>query len=101
MANGLPLASVVGRREYMREFEEIFVSSTFGGDTLALAACQATLDEYDRRPVVAHQWQMGRRFQEGVAAAAGGSVCRSGASDIRSTRRSSSSTRRLKPNGCS
>jgi len=39
MANGLPLAAVVGRRELMREFEEIFVSSTFGGDTLALAAC--------------------------------------------------------------
>jgi len=71
MANGLPLAAVVGRRELMREFEEIFVSSTFGGDTLALAACLATLDEYERRPVVAHQWQMGRRFQEGIAATAG------------------------------
>lgn len=70
MANGLPLSAVVGRREYMREFEEIFVSSTFGGDTVALAACLATLDEYDRRPVVAHQWQMGRRFQEGITAAA-------------------------------
>ena len=70
MANGLPLSAVVGRREYMREFEEIFVSSTFGGDTLALAACLATLDEYERRPVVAHQWQMGRRLQEGIATAA-------------------------------
>ena len=71
MANGLPLAAVVGRGELMREFEEIFVSSTFGGDILALAACLATLDEYEHRPVVAHQWQMGRRFQEGIAAAAG------------------------------
>jgi glutamate-1-semialdehyde aminotransferase len=70
MANGLPLSAVVGRAELMREFEEIFVSSTFGGDTLALAACRATLDEYRRRPVIEHLWRMGRRFQQGFTAAA-------------------------------
>ena len=70
MANGLPLAAVVGRAELMAEFEEIFVSSTFGGDTLALAACLATLQEYGARPVIEHLWRMGRRFQEGFAAAA-------------------------------
>jgi glutamate-1-semialdehyde 2,1-aminomutase len=71
MANGLPLAAVVGRRELMGEFDEIFVSSTFGGDALALAACRATLEEYGRRPVVAHLWRVGRRFQEGFRALAG------------------------------
>ncbi len=70
MANGLPLAAVVGRADLMSEFEEIFVSSTFGGDALALAACLATLDEYAARPVIDHLWRMGRRFQEGFAAAA-------------------------------
>jgi glutamate-1-semialdehyde aminotransferase len=70
MANGLPLAAVVGRRELMREFEDVFVSSTFGGDALALAACRATLDVYRREPVVEHLWRMGRRFQEGFAALA-------------------------------
>jgi glutamate-1-semialdehyde 2,1-aminomutase len=65
MANGLPLAAVVGPAELMGEFDEIFVSSTFGGDTLALAACLATLDEYRAQPVIAHLWRMGRRFQEG------------------------------------
>src|SRR5439155_7204120 len=38
MANGLPIAAVVGRRHLMEELEEVFVSSTFCGDTLALAA---------------------------------------------------------------
>jgi glutamate-1-semialdehyde 2,1-aminomutase len=71
MANGLPLAAVVGRAELMREFEDVFVSSTFGGDTLALAGCLATLDEYARRPVIDHLWRMGRRFQDGFAALAG------------------------------
>jgi len=70
MANGLPLAAVVGRRELMAEFDEVFVSSTFGGDTLALAACRATLDEYARQPVIPHLWEMGRRFQEGFRAIA-------------------------------
>jgi glutamate-1-semialdehyde aminotransferase len=70
MANGLPLAAVVGRREFMREFDEIFVSSTFGGDTLALAACLATVDAYARLGVIDHLWRIGQRFQEGFAAIA-------------------------------
>jgi glutamate-1-semialdehyde aminotransferase len=70
MANGLPLAAVVGRAELMREFDDVFVSSTFGGDALALAACRATLDEYADRPVIEHLWRAGRRFQEGFAALA-------------------------------
>jgi glutamate-1-semialdehyde 2,1-aminomutase/spore coat polysaccharide biosynthesis protein SpsF len=70
MANGLPLAVVVGRSELMREFDDVFVSSTFGGDTLALAACRATLEEYARSPVIEHLWRMGRRFQDGFSALA-------------------------------
>jgi glutamate-1-semialdehyde aminotransferase len=70
MANGFPLAAVVGRRELMREFEDVFVSSTFGGDTLALAAASATIAEYRRRPVIQHLWRAGRRFQDGFRAAA-------------------------------
>jgi glutamate-1-semialdehyde 2,1-aminomutase len=52
----------------------VFVSSTFGGDTLALAAARATMDEYRRRPVIERLWAVGRRFQEGfkrIAAGAG------------------------------
>jgi glutamate-1-semialdehyde aminotransferase len=70
MANGLPLSTVVGRAELARQFEEIFVSSTFGGDTLALAAARATIDEYRRLPVIDRLWAAGRRFQEGFARAA-------------------------------
>jgi glutamate-1-semialdehyde aminotransferase len=70
MANGLPLAAVVGLAELMREFDDVFVSSTFGGDTLALAACRATLDAYAELPVIARLWRIGRYFQEGFAALA-------------------------------
>ena len=70
MANGLPLAAVVGRTELMREFEDVFISSTFGGDALALAACRATLDEYAKKSVIEHLWRIGRRFQKGFRAVA-------------------------------
>jgi glutamate-1-semialdehyde aminotransferase len=74
MANGLPLSALVGRADLGRQFEDVFVSSTFGGDTLALAAARATMDEYRRRPVIERLWAVGRRFQEGfkrIAAGAG------------------------------
>ncbi len=65
MANGLPLSALVGRANFARQFEDVFVSSTFGGDTLALAAARATIDEYRQKPVIAHLWAAGRRFQDG------------------------------------
>lgn len=71
MANGLPLSALVGRADFARQFEEVFVSSTFGGDTLALAAARASIDEYVQKPVIAHLWAAGRRFQDGFKLAVG------------------------------
>jgi len=45
MANGMPLAAVVGRKDIMEVFDRIFFSGTFGGEALSLAACKATLNE--------------------------------------------------------
>lgn len=44
IANGYPLAVVGGKREIMN-CDEYFVSSTYSGEGVALAACKATLDE--------------------------------------------------------
>jgi glutamate-1-semialdehyde 2,1-aminomutase len=52
MANGFPLSAVVGKAEYMKMMEEIFFSFTFGGETLSLAACQASLKKLQREPVL-------------------------------------------------
>ena len=70
MANGFPNSAVVGRAELMREFEDVFVSSAFGGDTLALVAARATINEFQRKPVIAHLWAVGRPFQAGYRLAA-------------------------------
>ncbi len=44
MANGMPLSAVVGRKDVMAVFDDIFFSGTFGGETLSLAACKATIE---------------------------------------------------------
>lgn len=64
LANGMPLAAVVGRRDVMQLFEEIFFSYTFGGETLSLAAALATIEVMEREDVIGHLWRQGARLQE-------------------------------------
>jgi glutamate-1-semialdehyde 2,1-aminomutase/spore coat polysaccharide biosynthesis protein SpsF len=69
LGNGLPIAAVVGTKALMAEFERVFVSMTFGGDTLALAAARAVLDEVMQRPVVEYLWDIGTTWIDGMRAA--------------------------------
>lgn len=64
MANGYPLACVVGGRKLMKH--ALDVSSTFGGECVGLAAAKATIEVYQRWPVIAHLWEVGRKLQAGV-----------------------------------
>jgi glutamate-1-semialdehyde aminotransferase len=68
MANGLPLSAIVGRRDVMEVFDDIFYSGTFGGETLALAACNAVLDRMTTEPVIEHLWDVGGRLMDGLRA---------------------------------
>ncbi len=70
MANGLPLAAVVGRVDLMRKFEEVFVSSTFGGEALSLAAAKATIAKLRERNVVEQLWRQGAALRDGYNALA-------------------------------
>ena len=70
MANGVPMAVVAGRREFMQPFEDIFFSFTFGGETMGLAAAMATLDVMEREDYWAHVWRIGARLQTGYRALA-------------------------------
>lgn len=66
MANGFPLACVVGSKEYMQHAWTI--SGTFGGEAMSLAACKATLLEYDRLDAVSTMWQRGIQLTDGIRA---------------------------------
>jgi glutamate-1-semialdehyde aminotransferase len=70
MANGMPLAAVVGRREVMAAAERSLISLTYGGEALSLAAAAAVLRVYREQDVLGHLWTVGRRLMEGLDAAA-------------------------------
>jgi len=65
MANGFPIAALVGRREFMEVCDEIFFSFTLGGDTVGLAAAKATLEKLRREQVIPHLWAQGQKLQDG------------------------------------
>ena len=70
MANGFPVSAVVGRRDLMQVFDEIFFSFTFGGEALSLAAARATITKLRDAEVIPHLWRQGRRLQDGYNALA-------------------------------
>jgi glutamate-1-semialdehyde aminotransferase len=70
MGNGFPIAAVVGRRDLMEVFDQIFFSFTFGGEAVSLAAALATLREMCDKPVIAHLWRQGQRLRDGFNALA-------------------------------
>ncbi|MBU0630360.1 MAG: aminotransferase class III-fold pyridoxal phosphate-dependent enzyme [Candidatus Margulisbacteria bacterium] len=65
MANGLPISCVVGRKEIMETFDEVFFSFTFGGECLSLAAAIATISEMMKKNVIKKIWANGKKLQEG------------------------------------
>ena len=65
MANGYPIAAVVGRREVMEVFDDVFFSFTFGGETLSLAAARATINEMREKNVISHLWDQGQKLKDG------------------------------------
>jgi glutamate-1-semialdehyde aminotransferase len=66
MANGAPISVIGGRRDVMKVFDEIFFSTTFGGDTIGIAAALATVALMERHDGYRHLWHQGQRLQEGL-----------------------------------
>lgn len=63
IANGMPLAAIVGKVEHMEMFDKVFVSTTYAGETLSLAACVATVNEFEKNDVCGHLWNIGSYFK--------------------------------------
>ena len=66
VANGMPLSIIAGKKEYMDLCHEIFLSLTFGGEAVSLAAAKATLQEIKDKQVVQHIWEKGRQLHNGL-----------------------------------
>lgn len=70
IANGMPLAVYCGRREVLGVLDrgEVVVTSTYGGETLSLAAATATMTAMRDRDVIARLLASGTRLQNGLNA---------------------------------
>ncbi len=65
MANGMPVSAVVGKKEVMEIFDEIFFSFTFGGEALSLAAAKETISQLRREGVISRFWELGEKLKQG------------------------------------
>ena len=52
--------------EYMKKFNDIFYSTTYGGETLSIAAGIAVIDEFLHQDVVKHCWNIGQQLKDGL-----------------------------------
>lgn len=66
LGNGMPIAAVVGKAEYMRRMEDIFYSFTFGGEALSLAASLAVIRKMRERDVLGDIAAKGERLAAGT-----------------------------------
>jgi glutamate-1-semialdehyde 2,1-aminomutase/spore coat polysaccharide biosynthesis protein SpsF len=64
MANGMPVSAVVGRRQIMQLMEEVFFSTTFGGEVVSIAAAIATVDKLEREAVPDRLWRLGGELRD-------------------------------------
>lgn len=65
MGNGYPISCVVGRKEVMQIFAEIFFSFTFAGEVASMAAALKVLDILQSSDALARIAETGRRLQDG------------------------------------
>jgi len=66
LANGYPLSVVAGSADIMAEFENVFFSFTMAGETLSLAAANATLSKLKKDDVVAKVREKGTHLLEKI-----------------------------------
>ena len=65
IANGMPVSAYCGKREIMERLQDAIVSSTYGGETLSLAAVKASVTTYKELNVIDHLWKVGTRLRKG------------------------------------
>ena len=64
MANGYPLAALVGRREIMKKLEDAFISGTFSGELLSIQACLTTIKIIERENTINKLTKLGKSLKK-------------------------------------
>jgi glutamate-1-semialdehyde aminotransferase len=66
MGNGFPISAICGKRKYMEHFDEIFFSTTFGGELTGIAAAKATIEKLYLNNGIDHIWKIGDLLRTGI-----------------------------------
>lgn len=67
MGNGYPISAVAGRKDLLKQIEEgVFISTTFGGDSIAMAASLATLNILSKPGYYEHIIRIGTMIRDGI-----------------------------------
>lgn len=67
LGNGLPISALVGKKEIMRGFNEVFFSTTFGGETASIASAIATIQYIRKENVIDRLWCKGEKLKNGIS----------------------------------
>lgn len=66
LGNGMPIAAVAGQRAMFADFDRAYISGTYAGETLSLAAARAVLDAIASGEVLARIASAGGRLLAGL-----------------------------------
>jgi glutamate-1-semialdehyde aminotransferase len=67
IANGMPLSVLTGKKDIMNLLEhDVFFFTTFGGETLSLAAAKATIEELKSKNVIEFLKTQGEKLINGI-----------------------------------
>jgi len=66
MANGMPLSAITGKTEYMKKFDELWVSSTNNRETLSIVSSIETINEIQEKNTIDHCWKIGSNLMTTV-----------------------------------
>ncbi|MGI5172140.1 aspartate aminotransferase family protein [Treponema sp. OMZ 840] len=67
MGNGYAISAVAGKKELMRQIETgVFISTTFGGDALSMAAALATIKVLEQPGFYDSIWKLGNKMHTGL-----------------------------------
>ena len=67
MGNGYPISVVAGRRDLLEQIEQgVFISTTFGGDSISMAASLATIKKLEQPGFYEHIIKIGTMIRNGI-----------------------------------
>ena len=65
LANGMPLSALGGKREIMERMSDLWISTTYGSESLSIASALFTVSEIKKK--VKKAWDLGEELMSGIS----------------------------------